>query len=130
MKSLLIKLLDRLLTGMAGTDAELYELNRLLFKAGRRCAYDLKHAAGHLWFLGEKLRRLGVEDDWRIEIYERYEQRSEMWLGVFNPGDDQKNYRDRLHDTIDSLETRVERYKELLEKHEIPDPFDDEQIPF
>lgn len=38
-----------------------------------------------------------------------------MWLNVFNPGQDGKNYRHQLHRDIEQLEREVERLQELCE---------------
>lgn len=95
-----------------GLDIEGYrELNRLLIKAGRRCAYDLAHASA-----GQR----------RVEEGELFHQRSQMWLGIFDAGDDGKNYRDRLHHTIDHLESKVENYRKFLSDKNIDDPFPEE----
>jgi hypothetical protein len=109
--------------------AEYVELNRLLVKAGRRCAYDLKHAASsiHCASLGEnKAARLerGSKDS------SFYHDRSYYWLGVFNPADDGKSYRDKLHHSIWDLESKIEEYKKLLKAHGIEDGISADEIPF
>lgn len=109
------------------TNEEYREINRLIMKAGRRCAYDLKHAAQAMGYLSQRLKDAGLADDWRCAEYERYSQRASMWQGIFNPGDDGKNYRDRLHHTIRDLENQIEKYQELLAKHGIPNH---REIPF
>ena len=80
---------------------EYQEVNRLILKAARCCAYDLRHAAAD-----------NRDPVWR----DRYHDRAEYWLGIFDAGDDGKNYRDRLHNTIMSLEIQVEKYDALI-KH-------------
>ena len=84
------------------------EIHRLIVKAGRRCAYDLLHAAGT------------QKDAAEGEIYER---RARMWLGIFNPADEGKSYRDRLHMDIMQLEGQVEKYRKWFESRAIPDPY-------
>lgn len=123
MKNLLIRLLDRLLTRMAGTDAELYALNRLLVKAGRRCAYDMKHMVSIMSSMSQTLKLYGHEE-WRMHEHERYQARAENWLQIFNPADDGGDYRDRLHHQISDLQTQIGKYKELLAKHNIEDSVD------
>ena len=78
---------------------------QLLVKAGRRCAYDLHHAAD-----------LMPEDDTFTPIMRN---RATHWLTIFNSADDGKNYRHHLHNKIDRLENEVERLKKLCEKHGI-----------
>jgi len=109
---------------------EYIEINRLLIKAGRRCAYDLKHAAGSIFYAcprdkwaNEKSR---AKDD-----YEIYQRRSSMWLDIFNPADDGKHYRDRLHHSIDDAERKLEIAIELLKANNIAIPESiDSGIPF
>lgn len=80
------------------------ELNDLLVKSGRRCAYDLRHAAD-----------LIVDGEMSKMFYER----SQYWLGIFNPGNDQKNYRHRLYNTIEELELRIAKLQERCEDNGI-----------
>jgi hypothetical protein len=89
----------------------------LLVKAGRRCAYDLRHAAD-----------LITNDSKFAKIF--YD-RANLWEKVFNPADDGKNYRHHLHNVIESLESRVEK----LEKRCVDNGVDisdliDNDIPF
>lgn len=100
---------------------ELAEINRLLVKAGRRCAYDLAHAASSIRtdepFVGS------------LTAGQFYHDRSKMWEDVFNPADDGKNYRDRLHMEIWNLEMKVERLEKLCKEHGI-ETSDKDELPF
>lgn len=87
------------------------ETNRLVIKAARRCAYDLKHAAA-----GQRDREEG----------ELYENRARMWLTIFDPADEGKSYRDRLHMTITNLEDKVSKYRKWFKERVIQDPHPDE----
>ena len=97
--------------------AELVEINRLLVKAGRRCAYDLRHAA-------DELSASGAND-----CAARYYDRASDWLSVFNPADDGKNYRDELHEEIGSLVAEIKRLKQLCRDNDI-DPTNPKKLPF
>lgn len=80
---------------------DLIELNRLVVKAARRCAYDLGHAASEIK---------------NSEYSTMFHDRHHMWLKVFNPADGGKNYRDELHYKIDSLENRIEKFMKLCDE--------------
>lgn len=102
--------------------ADYQELNRLLIKAGRRCAYDLMHAHA-----GQEVP----------ELSRMYYARANYWLGIFNPDTHGTEYRDDLHMRINDLRRTLEQktaaYRELLEKHGIEDtvsPHDDCEPPF
>lgn len=110
--------------------ADYAEINRLLIKAGRRCAYDLKHAAGSIFYSCPR-EAWETQGNRAKEDYEIYERRAHMWLDIFNPADDGKQYRDRLHHTIDDAERKLEIAIELLKTNgiEIPETIDS-GIPF
>lgn len=91
------------------------EMIELLTKAGRRCAYDLKHAADYM--TGD------------VEFQKIMRDRADHFLSVFNPGNDQKNYRTRLHGIILNLENEVAKLKEVCRKYNIS-PFEYEDLPF
>lgn len=137
MRNLLIKFTHWLLETTI-SDKEYKELNRLLIRGGRRCAYDLRHAADSLWFLTRRLQENGfLLDEWRLNEHEFYSNRSNYWLGVFNVGNNGKCYRDELHLEISSLEYKLSGYKKLIkdlqEKYpdlKIRDTVDDDSIPF
>jgi hypothetical protein len=75
-----------------------------LVKAGRRCAYDLKHAA----------------DEIDSPIYrERMRERAELWLKVFNPANDSKNYRHYLHHVIFELENQISKLETRCKENNI-----------
>ncbi|MDS1141764.1 hypothetical protein RE432_15085 [Pusillimonas sp. SM2304] len=78
------------------------ELMELIVKAGRRCAYDLAHAADWLPDPGSQAT---------------YRARAKMWINIFDPANGPKDYRHRLHQEIFMLERRIERLKALCIKH-------------
>lgn len=88
----------------------------LIVKAARRCAYDLRHAADMIPF-----------EDTFSKVFR---DRADHWLTVFNPADDGKNYRHRLHYDILDLESEVERLKKLCEAHGISHIDVNRDIPF
>jgi hypothetical protein len=90
------------------------ELLELTIKAARRCAYDLSHASGD------------VRDP---ELRQLFARRARHWLSIFNPANGPKDYRHRLHHTIDDLENQVDRLAALCKKHGI-NPDDPNGIPF
>ena len=82
------------------------EYIELLVKAGRRCAYDLSHAAD-------------LVESYSPEIKETFRLRAKHWQKVFNPGNDHKNYRAQLHAYIDQLEYKTHKLIKLLEERGI-----------
>ncbi len=80
------------------------EILELIIKAGRRCAYDLRHAADGIGY--EEHRKL-------------YLERAEMWLSIFNPANGPKDYRSKLHDKINHLEARVKTLEALCKENKI-----------
>ena len=82
---------------------EMAELLELMVKAGRRCAYDLRHAADDV--------SLPMRDP--KEQAQMWYDRARYWLSVFNPADDGKSYRSRLYHEICDLEMEIERLKRL-----------------
>lgn len=79
------------------------ELFEVIVKAGRRCAYDLRHAGGQLT-MNPQTREEG----------KLFEARAQMWLTIFDPANGPKDYRSRLHDEIDRLELEVSRLRRKL----------------
>lgn len=75
------------------------EMFEVISKAGLRCAYDLRHAADH------------INDK---ELSNMFNNRSKMWLNIFNPNNGPKNYQNSLHNEIYNLERDVEKLKKLL----------------
>lgn len=97
-------------------DRELYEL---LLKAARRCNHDLAHAADDIM--------MSVRD--RKEAAEMWNERANMWHGIFYPDNGPKDYRSSMHREIWQLESTVKRLYAVLDEHGIADPKDD-RIPF
>lgn len=73
------------------------EINRLVTRAGRRCARDFSHAIDHI-----------PEGDPSKAIYR---QRVSMWKNVFW---DCAAYRDGMHREIWALESKVEKLEKQL----------------
>lgn len=90
------------------------EIYELIVKAGRRCAYDLAHAAGEI-------------DD--REMSKHFHARSHMWLDVFYMEDGGKQYRHKLHHIISMQDMVINRYRELAKEHGLNNDFDGE-LPF
>lgn len=90
------------------------ELLELVVKAGRRCAYDLWHAA---YQFPDRINR------------ELYGSRAGMWLGIFNPANGLKDYRHQLHRDIATLEMEIRRLQKLCRDHGI-DPENPNGMPF
>jgi hypothetical protein len=109
-----ILLLESIISDLINAEPNPYivqkELFELLVKAGRRCAYDLKHAFEHI-----------PKDD---VIKPMLEGRAEMWLRVFNPDGGVKDYRADLHRDLDRVTTNYESAVRLLDEHKIPNDFD------
>lgn len=95
------------------------EYIEILSKAGRRAAYDLRHAADFI--------RDPDDKDFREMMYAR----ASHWQVVFNPGNDGKNYRHHLHFVIENLRNRNEQLIRRCKEHgiDISDLTDDD-IPF
>jgi hypothetical protein len=80
------------------------ELLELVIKAGRRCAYDLDHAAVSCT-IGD--RASGP----------LFHKRAEMWLGVFNGAKGPKDYQSALHTQIMRMEARIAYLTDLCRQH-------------
>ena len=83
---------------------DMKELNRVIIRAARRCAYDLGHAAGEI-----------KDPDTQKIFWDRHY----MWLNVFNPVNGGKDYRDELHRRISFLEHRVDAFIKLCENSKV-----------
>ena len=81
------------------------EQHALILMAGRRCAFDLKHAAN------------SIRD---AERSSRYLDRAEMWLSIFSPCGSSE-YRHRLHREISEKEYMIRRYQKILKEYGIED---------
>ena len=96
--------------------AHLVQEAELLQMAGRRCAYDLKHASDQMWYLGN---RNPDKTEWRNGQHEFFSERADMWLNIFEINEGGKKYRHRLHDDIRNLSNKVEKLKSLLKENGI-----------
>lgn len=92
------------------------ETHVLVLKAARRCAYDLKHAAG----------QLSHKDP---ELSKHFYSRARMWLNIFQPTGG-KDYRHELHSELSQLETKLSVVRDILKKHGIEDPTAEDDISF
>lgn len=101
--------------------SELRQLNELVIKSARRCAYDLRHAASYI-AMTEPVSGLPPE----CEIFH---ERARYWLSVFNPADGGKNYHSTLGNEISKLELEVERLEKLCRDNNI-DPTHPDRFPF
>jgi len=100
------------------TRFEMFEQYTLVLKAARRCAYDLNHAAGRMFW-----DKTEPED----KEYKFYADRADGWLEIFSPTGG-KDYRHKLHLEIFELEHKVEKLKNLCEENGIE--YDADEIPF
>lgn len=96
--------------------SELMQLNELLLKSGRRCAYDLRHVYESLEFYDPELALI-------------FNKRYEIWEKIFNPADIGKEYKDSLNQKINILELEIFRLRKLCEEHKI-DYQDPNGVPF
>lgn len=96
--------------------SEMQELLELMIKSGRRCAYDLSHAASDLSFK-------------HPEKADMYGCRANMWLTIFDPAKGGKDYRSSMHREIFQLECEVKRLKDLCIQNGV-DPTDGNALPF
>lgn len=103
------------------TVTELRQLNELMVKSARRCAYDLRHAASYL--------SMSSPDGKLPPECEIFHERSRYWLSVFNPADGGKNYRTQLGNEIDKLQDEVERLEKLCRDNNI-NPTHPTRFPF
>lgn len=87
--------------------AALVELLEIAMKSGRRCAYDLNHAAGIISLYGDDTTH-----------YSRaFHSRADHYKTMFNSAQDMKNYRINLHKDIDKLERRVETLERCINEY-------------
>jgi hypothetical protein len=88
------------------------ETLELTIRAARRCAYDLRHCADYV------ARPRGID----AEMVKMFGERADHYVALFQSGNSMKDYRHRLHHTIDEQERTIERLRELLAQHKIDDP--------
>jgi hypothetical protein len=99
---------------------ELRAINEMLIKAGRRCAYDLAHAASYISTQG---------DPTDTSFYEIFQERSDHWKGVFNPTNVGKDYYNAAQVEHARLEREIVRLKQVCQAAGI-DYRDPERYPF
>lgn len=80
----------------------LAEQLEVVIKAGRRCAYDLKHAASDV--NDPEMRRI-------------FSSRADTWLTIFAPVDGPKDYVSRLNREINQLQRDIRALKAEAKKH-------------
>ena len=98
---------------------ELAEQYTITLKAARRCAYDLSHCAGDLSMEASNNNTTPMFD---------YGDFARQWQEIFTPTGG-KDYRNRLHHKIDSLELEISRLHRLCKANDI-DSADPDGVPF
>lgn len=109
------------------TQTELYELNEMLLKFGRRVTHDLEHLASEARFQNLRLERVGLEP--QTYILDRIHKKLDLWRRVFYFDHGGKNYRSSIHRENDKLNKEVDRLTKLCITNNI-DPTDPNEIPF
>ena len=89
--------------------AEFIELHELVCKAARRCMYDLRHCIDL------------IPDGSKADLYEH---RFKTWEAIFEAGTGAKDYRHRLHHTIDGKQYEINKLLKLLKDNGITVPED------
>lgn len=92
------------------SNRDLKQLNELIIKSARRCAYDLSHAASTISTLGPG----DIPEEYHV-----FRERADYWKSVFNPADGGKNYRSSLGNEIMELEAEVTRLQRLCKENNI-----------
>lgn len=95
------------------------DLFDLTVKSARRCAHDLQHCAGDVWFASKRPEQA-------TEQSEMWHARSEEWLSIFYPIGGQKDYYATLCIRVDNAEALVEKLRAHCLKHGIPQWLDHE----
>ncbi|MBG7006650.1 hypothetical protein I5G20_14835 [Pseudomonas aeruginosa] len=103
--------------------SELIEINELILKAARRQNYDLCHLIS---YLGDG------NDPVVIDILKKeYSEIYTYYKSVFDPADFGKNYKNKLHNDLLEAMTKIDKFKELCEKHNIDySHIVEDEIPF
>lgn len=83
------------------------ETLELTIRAARRCAYDLRHCAGEIA---------------NAEKSKLFSERADYYVALFQSGNACKDYRHKLHHTINELEMQLDTLRKLLVKRKIADP--------
>jgi len=98
------------------------DMMELLIKAARRCAHDLEHCAGDVWYASRR-PEIGVEQS------QMWHERAHHWQGIFYPDNGLKNYHARIANKLDDAERTIEKLREHCKAHGIS-PWLDTDIPF
>lgn len=110
-----MKLLRKLFGRMTAEDYH-YQQVELIYKAARRCAHDLAHAASYIQ---------------QKEEQQEFHARAQMWLQTFYLDGSGKNYRHRLHTEINELSAYADRLEARLEENGLSySDLDDPRMPF
>ena len=80
------------------------DLFDLTVKCARRCAHDLEHAAGDVWYASRRPER-GDEQS------AMWHKRAEEWLAIFYPIGGMKDYHAKLHIRVDNAEELVDKLR-------------------
>lgn len=108
------------------TDTDLYELNEMLLKFGRRVTHDLEHALSS-W--NSDRYRAGYEPLRENPLGQRLYSKAALWRKIFYFDHGQKDYRSKIHNRADKLEDEIGRLKRLCIANGI-DPTDPDEMPF
>lgn len=95
------------------------ELFELTVKAARRCAHDLEHAAGDVWY-ASKRPEMGVEQS------AMWHERAKHWQCLFYPENGMKDYHAKLSIRVDNAEEKLEKLRAHCLAHGISQWLDDE----
>ena len=98
--------------------------NEILLKSARRCAHDLDHCASDIYWCAMRKDEQNASDQ-----ADFYHHRANEWRKLFYPDDGVKSYRIQIEADLERLRNTMSKYKTLLLKHGLVDPWDDD-IPF
>lgn len=87
------------------------EIHELCMLAARRCAHDLNHAAGEIFFASGS----------KEESSRYFHEKSRMWQDIFYPIENQKNYRHELHKQLSNREYQIENLCRILKENNVPE---------
>lgn len=95
------------------------DLFDLTVKCARRCAHDLEHCAGDVWYASQR-------PDRATEQSEMWHERAQSWQAIFYPTSGVKDYHAKLHGRVDKAEALTEKLRAHCLAHGIPQWLDDE----
>lgn len=95
------------------------ELLELSVKAARRCAHDLEHCAGDIWYASQR-------PEIATEQSKMWHERAKHWQVIFYPENGIKDYHAKLAIRVDNAEETIEKLRAHCLKHGIPQWLDHE----